>query len=844
MMQQYLEVKKELPPNTLLFFRLGDFYEMFYDDAEVAANLLKITLTQRQGYPMAGVPYHAANGYIRRALAAGKKVAICEQVETPKPGQLVKRRLMRILTPGTILEDNQIESHQNHFILALAFVKKNLTAAWLELSTGEFQIAFDPNPGNLLPVFTAIEPREIIMPENEHKRWTDNKVLGEWHEPFERLLHNRSLSELPSFRFDPVSGAQTTMETLGVLNLEGFGINKNNPALGTAGAIIAYATESLCARPENLNHICEYKSQNKLLPDPTTLSNLEIFQSSNNTREGSLLSTMDATMTAPGARKLEHFLTEPSLDIKEIQRRQNCVHDYFQAPTLAVQLQDLLKGVRDIPRILGRLQNRIHNPRELGGIRDTLALLPKILQNLTQFKGIHATTLRQRIKDFPELSERLQKSLQDELPNQLKDGGYIRDGYDEELDGYRSLAQNSKNWLTELEVTEQKRTGIKNMRIKFNNAFGYFIEVTKANLHLVPDDYIRKQTTTNAERFYTPALKEKEHEILNAHENAVAREEVLFRELTAFIFLASDDLAITAAALAEVDVFLGWAKIARIWDYCCPKVDNSDLIEINQGRHPVVEQMMRRERHGLAGTQNFVPNDTFLSATGEQLALLTGPNMAGKSTFIRQVALITFMAQVGSWVPAKSCHIGLVDRIFSRVGASDELARGNSTFMVEMNETANIINNSTAKSLIILDEIGRGTSTYDGLSIAWAVVEHLHGKKDSGPRTLFATHYHELTQLEKQLERLCNYCVVVKEWDEDIIFLREVVRGAADRSYGIQVARLAGLPRSIIDRATILLEKLESDTSSHNLIRRQKRSRTLSSSTENEDTGSKQLSLF
>jgi DNA mismatch repair protein MutS len=493
---------------------------------------------------------------------------------------------------------------------------------------------------------------------------------------------------------------------------------------------------------------------------------------------------------------------------------------------LASEIQEYLRGVRDLPRILGRLRNGLRNPREVGAIRLTLHQLPHIRSVLDQFDGPALGQILARVETFPDLRDRLDRALHEALPTQLQEGDYIADGYDDTLDQLRHLARNSQSWLADFEAAEIERTGIRSLKIKFNNAFGYFIEVTKSNLSQVPHNYIRRQTVTNAERFYTPELREKEKEILGAQDKSIAREEVLFGELVATLLDHADALEATAEALAEVDVLVGWARLAREWSYCRPVLDESGRIEIEGGRHPVVEQMMRAQRlKGLPGEHDFVPNDTFLSSNGEQIAVITGPNMAGKSTYIRQVALITLMAQIGAWVPAKSCRIGLVDRIFSRVGASDELAQGNSTFMVEMNETANILNNASARSLIILDEIGRGTSTYDGLSIAWAVVEYLHGESDQGPRTLFATHYHELTQIAGELPRIRNYSVAVKEWNDQIIFVRQVQPGAADRSYGIQVARLAGLPDSVIQRAKVILERLEADDSSHNILRRRMEAR-------------------
>jgi DNA mismatch repair protein MutS len=824
MMQQYEEVKAKLPPNTLLLFRLGDFYEMFDDDARVGSQVLGITLTQRNGQPMAGIPYHAADAYIQKCLKAGKKVAICEQMETPKPGQLVKRSLSRILTPGTTLEDQHLEAGRNQFLLACNWTKAGLAAAWLDLTTGEFQIAASRGINGLVNVFHALDPREVILPEDALEGWHEADETAGLAAELERLLQGRTLSHTVPWQFDIRDGAKSVMQALGVLNLDGFGIPIDHPGLGPAGALLAYATETLCSPPENIRRIREYRSSATLQMDPATLRNLEIFRSSAGVRRGSLLDAMDGTTTAPGARLLEQTLTEPPLDLNELKRRQTCVGEFLSAPGLASELQEYLRGVRDLPRIVGRLRNGLRNPRELGAIRQTLHQLPHIQAVIQQFDSPALSDLAARLNLFPELLDLLDRALDDSLPAQVQDGGFIGDGFDAELDRLRDLTRNSREWLAEFEAAEIARTGIKSLKVKFNNAFGYFIEVRKSNLDNVPDDYIRKQTMTNAERFYTPDLKEKEREILHAEEKALAREEVLFNELVAAVLEEADALEQTALCLAEIDLFVGWAQLAREWNYTCPQLDNSNTIEIEAGRHPVVEQMMREQRlKGLPGEHDFVPNDTFLSADEAQISILTGPNMAGKSTYIRQVALITLMAQVGAWVPASTCRIGLVDRIFSRVGASDELSQGNSTFMVEMNETANILNNASDRSLIILDEIGRGTSTYDGLSIAWAVVEHLHGHGEKGPRTLFATHYHELTQIEGELERIRNYCVAVKEWNDSIIFVRQVQRGAADRSYGIQVARLAGLPNSVIDRAKVILARLEDDDSSHNILRKRMR---------------------
>ena len=825
MMQQYGAIRSDLPEDTLLFFRLGDFYELFDDDAQEGARILGITLTHRHGRPMAGVPYHAADTYIPKLLASGKKVAICDQIEPPQPGKgIVKRALTRILTPGTTLDAHQVDAQRSHFLLALTCsADRALHAAWLDLTTGDFQIASDPLPENLLPVLTALDPREIILPDTALDTWGRNENLVAWNEAFKRLADKRSISKIPDYRFDPASGVQTVTKTLGVHNLDGFGLRADHPALGPAGALISYATESLRTPPRNLYRIREYRSTATLLLDPATLRHLEIFKSSANTRQRSLIEAMDATVTAAGARLLEHWLAAPPLDIEELQRRQQTVGEFLEEPGRTIAVRKLLGATRDLTRILGRLQNRLCNPRELGGIRATLSQFPLLRKELCGFPGPHLAALAARLPTCDTLHDLLIRALAEELPAKLQDGRCIRQGYDTDLDRLHSLAHDNKTWVLNREREEQATTGIKNLKIKYNNAFGYFIEITKANLHLVPAHYIRKQTMTNAERFYTEDLKQKEREILHAEEQALAREATLFTDLVSQVLQEAQALQAAAAALAECDLLAAWAVLAREWDYCRPQLDLSNCLEVQQGRHPMIEQTLRREGRGPPNAAAaFVHNDCTLTASERQIALITGPNMAGKSTYIRQVALIVLMAQVGAWTPAKHCRIGLVDRIFSRVGASDELARGNSTFMVEMNETANILNNATPRSLIILDEIGRGTSTYDGLSIAWAVTEYLHDfpwkSSDSpsetsphGPRTLFATHYHELTQLEASLSRLHNYCVAVKEWNDEIIFVRQVVPGAADRSYGIHVARLAGLPPTVLKRAQVLLEAFEAD---------------------------------
>ncbi len=812
MMQQYFEVKRSLPKDALLLFRLGDFYELFFEDAEIASRLIGLTLTQRHGQPMAGLPYHAVDNYVQKLLAAGKKVALCDQQEAAKPGKLVRRQLTRILSPGTLLASSQLEAGRNQYLAALTLDTQGLHAAWLDLSTGEFKVATDARIENLLPILAALNPAELLVPEGELARWQAAPHDDTARHALHAFSARPTTSELAAYHFEPATGAKTVIDALGVLNLQGFGLAHDHPGLGPAGALVHYAAENLCAKPENLRGLQEYRSARTLLLDPATLRNLEIFTSSRGAREGSLLAAVDRTASAAGRRLLERWMAAPVLDLPEIRRRQALVGELAAQPARLAAARERLGQVRDIPRILGRLQNRLRNPRELGGIRDTLVQLPEIRAELGGFgAGSLVAALASRLGEFPALKDLLATALADELPADVAEGGLIRPGHDAELDRLRGLTSGNKTWLSELERAEQERTGIRSLKVKFTGNFGYYLEVTKANLHLVPADYIRRQTTVGGERYITEALRLKEKEIFHAEENALARERDLFQELIAAALAEAAGLAAAAEALAELDVLAGWAVLARESNYCRPDLDEGDLLEITEGRHPVVEQMLQAPEARLGGAQAFVPNDVLLACDDAQIALITGPNMAGKSTYIRQVALITLLAQIGCWVPAKACRIGLVDRIFSRVGASDDLARGNSTFMVEMNETANILNNATDRSLIILDEIGRGTSTYDGLSIAWAVVEHLHRDPARGPRTLFATHYQELTQLSKHLPRLRNFSVSVKEWNEEIVFVRRVVPGAADRSSGIQVARLAGLPLSVIDRARAILAQLEGE---------------------------------
>lgn len=798
MMRQYLSVHEKLPKETVLFFRLGDFYEMFFEDAETGARVLGLTLTQRNGVPMAGIPFHASETYIDKLLKAGKKVAICDQMEEPKPGKLVERSLTRILTPGTVFEDGQMDAKTNHYLACLEFKNNHLCAAWLDLSTSEFKIASEAYPEVLIAFLLALDPKEIVVSE---------KCTNEERARLHLLLTDRAVSEVPAFVFDNRRARTQLEKLLGVKHLEGFGITEEELSLGCAHALVHYVSENLCHSPKNIKKISRYRCEKNLLVDASTTKNLEIFQTQRGAREGSLLSFLDTAKTAAGSRLIQQFLISPLIDLEQIRYRQTCIKTFYEASMATHALQHHLSHTRDLTRILSRLHNRLRSPRELGAIRETLEQLPEIKNILLQLDSITLKDLTESIHLFEDLKRLLNEALVSDLPNDLLEGGYIREGFDPQLDHLRSAQQESQVWLQQYEAQEQQRTGIRNLRVKYNSAVGFFIEVTKANTHLVPCHYMRKQTMTHFERYFTEELKEKENFILHSQEHAIEKEKELFLKLVQEVLEQSETLLKTAHTLAQIDVFAAWSCLAREYNYCCPQMDTSFDFEIEEGRHPIVEAVLEKTK-GLSG---FVANDLHLQGNQEQIMILTGPNMAGKSTFIRQNALIALMAHVGCWVPAKCCRMGWMDRIFSRVGASDDLSRGQSTFMVEMLETANILNNATQRSLIILDEIGRGTSTYDGLSIAWSVVEYLNRDPEQGPRTLFATHYRELTQLEKLYPRIFNAYVAVKEWNDEILFVHQICRGSARRSYGIQVAKLAGLPLEVIERAKVVLSKLENE---------------------------------
>jgi DNA mismatch repair protein MutS len=820
MIRQYSELKKSIPENTLLLFRLGDFYELFNRDAVIGAKVLGITLTKRQDMPMAGIPHHAADSYIRRLIQAGHRVAICDQTEVARPGKIVNRQISKILSPGTLITENFLSPKYNQYLLSLKLVPAGVSIAWLEVSTGEFQFSDGADFNAIAHIVTALGPREMLIDSADREKIEHLPTRD--REMFLSISASCAITELPHYYFDQERGLALLLENFKVSNLSGYGIDHSDVGIGSAGALIFYATDNLRQKPRNITRIQKFQLQHTMVIDTNTARNLELFRNGKGGRANTLLSVIDHTRTAMGARLLEKMLMKPSINREEMTWRHDVVGGFVAEMEPVEDLKKCLDPIADIPRILTRISNHIRNPRELGSLRTTLLQLPQIVHLLEKFEAQKVAALAEKIDLFPELLALLQKSLADTLPNDLADGGYIRDGFDESIDHLRNLVQHTNEWLCELERGEQQRTGIRSLRVKYNNNFGYFIEITKANLHLVPGDYIRRQTTVNGERYVTEALKQKEREILSANERLIEREQELLKEIVLNILEKSTPLYELAEQLAEIDVLSGWAQLAKHGDYCKPEIIDDCAIIIQAGRHPVVEKIIKESEQTLAGMRDFIANDTELSSIETQIALITGPNMSGKSTYIRQVALMVILVQMGCWVPAKQCQLGLVDRIFSRIGANDDLASGTSTFMVEMNETANILNNATERSLIILDEVGRGTSTYDGLSIAWAIVEFLHERWHFGPRTLFATHYHELTKLAKDLNRVKNFHVVVKEWNDEIIFLRSIEKGAADKSYGIHVAQLAGMPPSVIQRANEILSSLESKGSMLQGILREK----------------------
>jgi DNA mismatch repair protein MutS len=786
MMQQYQSIRRTLPAGTFLLFRLGDFYELFFEDAKLAADILNVALTKRNGMPMCGVPFHAAEGYIGKLIKAGHRVAICDQVSEPQPGKIVERQISQIVSPGTVSDLQLLEARQNNFLAAVNRERNRFGLALVDVSTGEFRVAELISELAVQDELARFAPAEIIVSD----------AAG--FEPARATLYD-------GYTFDSDQAAELLRDHFKVRTLDGFGCGQMPVGVGAAGAVIHYLKHQLRRSVEHIRRLGVFLPDEAVALDLATQQNLELVGSRTGARDTSLLQALDRTVTAMGARLLRQWILKPLRNSNTIRRRQDLVGLLLDQSFLLNACRETMRDVRDIERTLGRISQGNGNARDLAAIRTSLEVLPDLRQHLGTLnrsalaENGFCAELETKIHPLPDLLKLLTEALVDEPPAFLKEGGIFRVGYDRELDELRNASTSGKEWVAALQQREIERTGIKSLKVRFNSVFGYFIEVTNTNLSAVPADYVRKQTTVNGERFITPELKEFEAKILGADERSKQLEYQLFLKLREQTLQHLTQLQETARAIAHLDVLAAFAETARLFGYCRPVLSDTKCVQIAEGRHPVLDQNLTEEK--------FVPNDCLLDGDDNRMMLITGPNMAGKSTYIRQIALLVLMAQIGSYIPAKSAEIGIVDRIFTRVGASDDLSRGLSTFMVEMNETANIINNATDRSLVILDEIGRGTSTFDGLSIAWSVAEHLH---DSiGARTLFATHYHEMTDLETVCSGVKNYNVAVREWNDRIIFLRKIQRGPADKSYGIQVARLAGLPPSVIDRAKEILANLE-----------------------------------
>jgi DNA mismatch repair protein MutS len=793
MMQQYQRLRASVPADTLLLFRLGDFYELFFDDAKEASGLLNLALTHRNSVPMCGMPYHAAQGYIAKLIQAGRRVAICDQTSEPQPGKIVTREITQIITAGTVSELDLLKANRPNYLGAVYFHEGRFGFAYAELSTGEFRLTEASSGSALLDDLARISPAEVLISERQMTNF--GEIAGALaYDDFAFLTDHARFSLCEHFR---------------VKSLDGFGCSEMPAAIGAAGAIIHYLKQQLRRKVDHLSALrCDARDDYVML-DAATQANLELVES-RGTRNMSLLAALDRTVTPMGGRKLRNWILQPLRDLRELECRQQLIADLLHEADLLAGLRACLKSIRDLERAAGRLSQASGNARDLVALKISLQQIPELKGELrklidrTEFgkepqRGTLCRRILESLQEMPELTARLALALVDDPPMVLKEGGIFRDGFDGDLDELRQGSREGKNWIAQLQEREIAETGIKSLKVRFNSVFGYFIEVTRSNLGSVPERYVRKQTTVGGERFITPELKEMESKILGADEKARQLEYQLFQKLREEALTELEPIQQTAAALATLDVVCALAETARLYGYTRPALNDSLRLVVRDGRHPVLDQNLAEEK--------FVPNDTDLDGDRMRLAIITGPNMAGKSTYIRQVALVVLMAQIGSFVPASSAEIGLVDRIFTRVGANDDLSRGQSTFMVEMNETANIVNNASDRSLIILDEIGRGTSTFDGLSIAWSVAEFLHDKIKA--RTLFATHYHELTKLAAERKGVANFNVAVREWNEQIIFLRKIIAGGADKSYGIHVARLAGVPKEILDRARDILAHLE-----------------------------------
>jgi DNA mismatch repair protein MutS len=790
MIQQYLQIKQRYH-DAILFFRLGDFYEMFFEDAETAAKILDIALTSRNksddgSVPLCGVPYHSAEPYIQKLLRAGHKVAVCEQMEDPKTAKgVVERDVVRVITPGTVTAEEALDAWGNNFLAAVSSGRKGFGLAMTDITTGAFRCAKLADGQSLIDEISRIKPSELLIATGAQR------------------LRERLEKELNGIFISAVAEESFTKAAVEPV-MPGVGYDERDweEALRAAGAVVAYLETNVAGALKVLCELELYEPSSYLVLDETTRANLELVTGYDGQRKGSLLAVLDRTRTPMGARRLRQWLLYPLLDERAIRARLDGVQELVENFSLREELKSGLGQVQDLERLAGRVAAGSALPRDLSAIKDTLHAVDKLRAILANVNAEALVSLQEKLSGLPEVVDIIHRAIIDDPPAALKSGGFIRAGFDSELDEVRGVRAHAKDWVANFEAAERRRTGIASLKVRYNRVFGYYIEVTKANLKSVPDDYIRKQTLMNGERYITPELKEYEARVLNSQELIEKLEGQILARVREQVAAHYGALNETGGALATLDAARSLAEVAESQHFTRPRVDKGSALVIRDGRHPVVEFMM--------GRGAFVPNDAILDPASNQIVLLTGPNMAGKSTYMRQVALIVILAQMGSFVPATEARIGVVDRIFTRIGAADSLARGESTFMVEMKETAAILRYATSRSLILLDEVGRGTSTYDGVSIAWAVAEYLHDLPDH-PKTLFATHYHELTELAQSRERIKNYNFAVKEWQGDIIFLRNIVRGAASRSYGIHVARLAGLPEAVIARSKEILSTLETN---------------------------------
>ena len=799
MMQQYMAIKEQYK-DCILFYRLGDFYEMFYDDALTASRELEITLTgkncgQEERAPMCGVPYHAVDVYLNKLVAKGYKVAICEQAEDPKQAKgIVKREVIRIVTPGTNLSQQALDEGRNNYLMCLVYDNNQFGLAITDISTGDFYTTEVATLKELYDEIHRFSPSEIICNDSFY-------MSGASLDDFKDRLHV-SVSTLDTWYMDEAVSVQKIKEHFKVASLDGLGLTDFPSGTLAVGALLLYLYETQKNTLDNLTKITPYRSGGYMIIDSATNRNLELIETlREKQKKGSLLWVLDKTKTAMGARLMRNWIEQPLIEKKKITARQDAVEELYNDMITREEIREYLNAVYDLERLVTRISYRTANPRDLIAFKTSLGMIPPVKQLLSQAKSAELKEIDERMDCLEDIYDLIEKSIQDEPPIMIREGGMIKEGYNEDVDKFRLSRTEGKTWLAELEAREKEKTGIKNLRVRYNKVFGYYLEVTNSYKELVPEDWTRKQTLANAERYITPELKELEDMILGAEDKLAALEYDLYCEVRDSIGEQVVRIQETAKAIAHLDVLASLACVAQSNDYVRPSINTKGVIDIQGGRHPVVEKMNNN--------QMFIDNDTYLDNKNHRISIITGPNMAGKSTYMRQSALIVLMAQIGSFVPAKSANIGIVDRIFTRVGASDDLASGQSTFMVEMTEVANILRNATSRSLLILDEIGRGTSTFDGLSIAWAVVEHISNPKLLGAKTLFATHYHELTELEGKLDSVNNYCIAVREQGDDIIFLRKIIRGGADKSYGIQVARLAGVPDSVIDRAKEISSWLE-----------------------------------